>query len=501
MKEARCILDKDYVIGEPNHWLAGSFVEHLGRVTYGGIYEPTHPMADEYGFRRDVIEAVKELGISMVRYPGGNFVSGYKWTDGIGPKDKRPKKLDLAWKNIEPNEVGIDEFVEWKNKVGTETMIVVNLGTGTPQEAADLVEYCNYPSGTYWSDLRRQYGHEQPYNIKLWGLGNEMDGPWQICALSAEDYGKKARETAKMMKWVDSSIELVVCGSSAPEVPTYPDWDRIVLEYTYEYIDYISIHRYYSYNPQHHLFYPSFDEPSDVPFFPIDLQNYIRTVSSTIDFAKAKRRSGKNVYISFDEWGVVSENPGSSDVGDISNLLDALIYGGILCVFLKYCNKVKIACQSLLVNAGGMIYTVKGGPLVKNTTFYPFCDVARECQTQGSVVLDQTSSPTLETKHYGEVPAIQSASIYNKEEKKITTFLINFDPKEDIKFIIDLRSFGKVTPIEHFVLTDTDMFAKNTPEEPDKVVPRRVSTSEVKNDIVEVILPKLSWNVLKFKLD
>ena len=233
MYKAKCVIDKDYSIGEIEPKLFGSFIEHLGRAVYTGIYEPGHKEADEQGFRRDVLKLVKELGASIVRYPGGNFVSGYNWTDGIGPQKDRPRRLDYAWLSVETNQIGIDEFVDWCKKADTQVMAAVNLGTGTPQDAGYMLEYCNYPSGTYWSDLRIKNGHKEPHNIKVWCLGNEMDGPWQTCGLSAQDYGKKALETAKIMKLVDPTIQIVACGSSTPLLPTYPEWDRIVLEHVY----------------------------------------------------------------------------------------------------------------------------------------------------------------------------------------------------------------------------------------------------------------------------
>ena len=234
---------KEFTNGQVDDKLFSSFIEHLGRAVYTGIYEPGHKTADEQGFRNDVIELVKDLRVGLVRYPGGNFLSGYNWKDGIGPRESRPVRLDRAWHTIETNQIGIDEFADWAKKAGTEIMGAVNMGTGTPQDAADMVEYCNYPSGTTWSDLRIKNGHKEPHNIKYWCVGNEMDGPWQICHLEADDYGKKAREAIKMMKWTDESIQTVVCGSASTSMPTYPEWDRIVLEHTYDLVDYISIHQ------------------------------------------------------------------------------------------------------------------------------------------------------------------------------------------------------------------------------------------------------------------
>ena len=294
MAEARIIIDRDYEKAKVNPLVFGSFIEHMGRAIYSGIYEPGHPESDEQGFRKDVIQLVKELDIPIVRYPGGNFLSGYRWTDGIGPKENRPTRLDLAWKSIEPNYVGIDEFVDWTKKVNTKIMAGVNLGTGTPQEAGEMVEYCNHPEGTYWSELRKKHGHPEPHDIEVWCLGNEMDGDWQICHLSAEDYGKKALEAAKIMRWVDPTIELVACGSSGPHMSTFPEWDRVILEYLYDIVDYVSLHRYYELDDDINSFLASF----------IDMNYFIKTAVAAADYVRAKKRSKKMLYLSFDEWNI-----------------------------------------------------------------------------------------------------------------------------------------------------------------------------------------------------
>jgi len=506
MNKAKYILDKDYVIGEVDKRLYGSFVEHLRRVVYNGLYEPGHPLADERGFRKDVIETVKQANISVVRYPGGNFVSGYHWTDGIGPISKRKRRLDLAWQTTETNQVGIDEFADWVKKANAEFMASVNLGTGTPQEAGEMVEYCNHPSGSYWSDLRREYGHADPFKIKLWCLGNEMDGEWQIGRMTPEDYAKKALETAKIMKWVDPSIELVACGSCCTEVPTYPDWDRIVLEHTYEKVDYISLHRYYSYDPAHHLFYPTIEDQSDIGYFPIDLQDFLHTVISAADYVKTKNHSSKTMNISFDEWNVVSSsNPvffpiepwqTSIDEGEeVFSMLDVLVYGGLLCTFVKNSDRVKIACQSLLLNTGGMFYTKKGGQLVRNSVYYPFQQVAT--YGQGVSLLDRVTCPMIKTNHRGEVPAMQTASVFNDQDGSLNVFIVNYDGEDDSELSMDFRSFANIRMVEHSIM-DGDLQSVNSFTEPDKVKPRNQKTNQVTNGVVNVIIPKSSWNMLRF---
>lgn len=237
---ATLIADKSFVIAEVDKRIYGSFIEHLGRAVYGGIYEPGHPSSNSLGFRGDVKSLVKELGVPIIRYPGGNFVSGYNWEDGVGSVEQRPKRLELAWRTIEPNEVGTNEFMSWAKEVGSEVMMAVNLGTRGIDAARNLLEYCNHPGGTYWSDLRRNHGVEQPHKIRTWCLGNEMDGPWQIGQKTAVEYGRLAYETGKAMRLIDPDIELVSCGSSSSAMPTFPEWEAVTLEHTYEVADYVS---------------------------------------------------------------------------------------------------------------------------------------------------------------------------------------------------------------------------------------------------------------------
>ena len=284
MKKASMILDKDYRVGRIDPRIYGSFIEHLGRAVYGGIYEPGHPLADEKGFRKDVIEMVRKLNVPVVRYPGGNFVSGFNWEDSVGPVSERPKRLDLAWFTTETNEVGLHEFAEWTAKCDSQVMYAINLGTRGPEQARDIVEYANHPGGSKFSDMRIKNGAKDPLNIKLWCLGNEMDGPWQMGHKTAEEYGRVANETAKIMKWVDPSIELVACGSSGSGMPTFGDWEYTMLSECYENIDYVSLHRYYG-NPT-----------GDTPGFlarSMDMDEFIKTVSAICDAVKGKKHSRK----------------------------------------------------------------------------------------------------------------------------------------------------------------------------------------------------------------
>jgi len=300
MRKAKVLMDRDFAIGHTDPRLFGAFVEHLGRCVYGGIYEPGHPTADARGFRKDVLALVKELGPTIMRYPGGNFVSGYNWEDGVGPVDRRPARLDLAWFSTEPNSFGTNEFMDWCKAAGVEPMMAVNLGTRGGDAARNLVEYCNHPAGSYWSDLRRAHGWEKPHDVKFWCLGNEMDGPWQMEYKTATAYGQVAREAAKMMRWVDPTIELAACGSSARNMPSFGHWEDTVIDHTFDHAEFISLHTYLN------------NYKEDTAAFlacPDLMDSFIDEVVAIADAVAAKRRSTKRMMLSFDEWNVLSHPP------------------------------------------------------------------------------------------------------------------------------------------------------------------------------------------------
>ena len=376
MRKARLVLDKDYVISPIDKRIYGSFVEHLGRCVYTGLFEPGHPNADEEGFRRDVLELVRQLNVPVIRYPGGNFVSGFDWEDSVGPRELRPRRLDLAWKTTDPNTFGLHEFASWAKKANSSVMYSVNLGTRGPADAQHVVEYANHPGGSKWSDLRVKNGAKDPFDIKLWCLGNEMDGPWQTGQKTAYEYGRIANEAAKMMKWTDDSIELVACGSSSSEMKTFGDWEYTVLSECYDNVDYISLHRYYG-NPS--------NDTADFLASSVNLEDFIRTVASICDAVKGKKHSKKRVHLSLDEWNVwYHSNQQDQDLykqepwgtalpllEDVYNFEDALLVGLMLITILRNADRVKIACMAQLVNVIAPIMTRPGGGAWKQTIFWP----------------------------------------------------------------------------------------------------------------------------------
>ena len=500
MKTASIILDKDFVTGDIDKRIYGSFIEHLGRAVYGGIYEPGHPLADEQGFRKDVLESVKKLGVPIVRYPGGNFVSGFSWEDSVGPVAKRPRRLDLAWFTTETNEVGLHEFADWTKKVDSELMYAINLGTRGPEQARDIVEYANHPFGSKYSDMRILNGRKDPFNIKLWCLGNEMDGPWQMGHKTAYEYGRTANEAAKMMKWVDPSIECVACGSSHSEMPTFGEWEYTMLGECYENIDYVSLHRYYG-NPT-----------GDTPGFlarAMDMDDFIKTVVSICDAVKGRKHSKHTVNLSFDEWNVwyhSSEqdkeiwkmdkwNRALPLLEDVYNFEDALLVGSMLITLLKNADRVKVACLAQLVNVIAPIMTRNGGGCWAQTTYFPFMHASK--YGRGVSLKTLVNSPVYDCSDYEGVPYIDAVATRD-EAGDVTLFCVNRDLKEDYALAIDLRSFGDLKLSEHIMLHHDDVKAVNTELNPDNVVPTAGPGGKIDGGKAQLRIPALSWNVIRF---
>ncbi|KAI9003992.1 glycoside hydrolase superfamily [Hyaloraphidium curvatum] len=491
------VVDRDFAVAAVPDRLFGSFAEHLGRSIYGGLYEPGHPTATPEGFRGDVLELVRELGVTLVRYPGGNFVSNYKWEDGVGPRSKRPVRRDLAWVSLESNQFGTDEFVSWCRAAGVEPMLAVNLGTRGPSEAGDLAEYCNHPSGTPLSDMRiANVGHAEPYGVKLWCLGNEMDGDWQMGSMPAAEYGRKAREAAKMIAGRPDSttgkpeggLEFVACGSSNRGMPSYAAWDQGVLEECFDHVDYISVHAYVD---------PARTDVPGLLAFPETVGKMISEISAVCDAVAARRRSQKRTHISFDEWNVWYLSRVASDVRpwasapplleDVYTLADALCVGGMLIVLLNNCDRVRIACQAQLVNVIGPIMTRTGGPAWRQTVFHPFAQAAR-----GKV-------PMVTGAGKGEVPAIL-ATFVAKPDGTAELFAVNRSLDRAVDVDLALRGFaGTSKVIEWTVLSDPDLKAVNTEHEPDRVRPRAQGGARLEGGSLKARLPPASWNVIRLR--
>ena len=495
--KAKVTANKAFPIGQIDKRIYGSFVEHLGRCVYGGIYEPGHETADEAGFREDVRSLVKDLQIPIVRYPGGNFVSGYNWEDGTGDRSKRPQKLDLAWKSVETNQVGIDEFQAWAKSVDAQIGMTVNLGTRGIADALNLLEYCNGRTDTHYANLRRQNGFEEPFGIKTWFLGNEPDGAWQVGQKTAAEYGRLTAETAKAMKLQDPTVELVACGSCGNRRPQFGHWDLTVLEQVYDYIDYISIHQFLG------------NKEQDLPRFlgkSVVMDRFIKTAAVFCDAVKGIKHSDKTVNISFDEWNVWYRSANSMNghwqvapplLEEEYSFADALVVGCMLMTLQNNCDRVRLACMAQLVNVLAPIMTETGGAAWAQTIYWPFLYASRygkgvtlrpvvECDCYR--ITDGARPPL--TQH--DVPYLETSVIYNEEKRELVVFAVNRSLDEEMELDLDVQGFGQLHMIEHVELFNEDLDAVNTKDSAAVTPTNRPVTQNA-----SVTLSKHSWNMLR----
>lgn len=495
------IVDTCFSRGQVDPRIFGSFVEHMGRVVYSGIYEPGHPCADENGFRTDVLAKTKKMGVRTVRYPGGNFVSNYNWLDGVGPKANRPKKRDLAWLSIETNEFGTDEFMKWAKTAGIEPIFAVNLGTAGINEALALLEYMNMPTGTFFSDMRAQNGHTDPYGIHTWCLGNEMDGKWQIGHKTAMEYGRLACETGKAMKLMDPTIELAVCGSSLSSNSTFGEWDRIILEQTYECADYISLHQYYGGQNEGTA---AFLAQS------LDLERYIKTVSGIADYVQVVHKSKKKINIALDEWGVwalstpevqasVEQQPWRTAPAfseQIYTMEDALLFSSMLMAIIRAADRVKISCQSLLTNISACIMTKRNGESWLQTIYYPFEMMAKNAV--GNVLDTPSSGPSYSTDEFTEVPIVDHLTILDKIEHELAVFTVNRSEQKQT-FEVRLQNESTECIVEASVLASDDKKATNQIDHA-RVIPRKIENYSISEKNITLELLPLSFQMTRIKL-
>ena len=500
MATTHITIDPSRRVGAIDRRLFGSFVEHLGRCVYTGIYEPEHATADANGFRGDVLDLVRELGVTTVRYPGGNFVSSYRWEDGVGPREDRPVRLDLAWHSTETNQFGTDEFMRWCAVAGVEPMMAVNIGTRGTAEALDLLEYCNHPGGTRLSDLRRANGAEAPYDVRMWCLGNEMDGPWQVGQMTPDQYGRAALEMARTMRKYDLTLELVACGSSSHAMPTFGEWERTVLTHAFDEVDFISTHAYYE---------PIGGDLASFLASGVDMDAFIRDVVEIADAVAAERGSDKRISISFDEWNVwymiqrTNPPPANDDwpiaprlLEDVYSVADAVVFGDLLITLLQHADRVRSASLAQLVNVIAPIMTEPGGGAWRQTTFYPFA--LTSANAGGEVLEISINGPTVATAKYGDVAAVNAVATWDGEGA-VTIFATNRDLASAHDVSVDLSAFGAIGDVSVTVLTDPDPFAVNTAEAPNRVTPASGS-AHVTDAVVSVVLPAVSWVVVTVTL-
>lgn len=464
--QATLTLDTQFHVGEIDPRIFSGFVEHLGRAIYEGIYDPGNPLSDSNGFRQDVMAALRRMRMPLMRYPGGNFVSAYDWTDGIGPREQRPRRPEFAWKSIETNAFGTDEFMTWCKELETAPMMAVNLGTKGPTEAGALLEYCNFPTGTYWADKRAANGHPEPYGVKTWCLGNEMDGPWQAGHVPAAEYALRADQTAKLMRGLDRSVELIACGSSGRNMRTYLEYDRVTLEYCWNEIQYLSAHRYSSnHNHEPHWFLAE----------GIEVERIIEDYAGLFAYVRGLKKSNKQVYLSFDEWNVWYKDAGGDGkwseaphlCEEVYNLEDALVVAQYLNAFIRRADIVKIACIAQIVNVIAPMLTTKDGLLIQST-YYPFQIMAEH--TRGKSLRPILDTPTVPAGARGEVPGLDvSASL--AEDGSLAVFVVNRSLTEAADLALRFHD-AKVTEIRGVdILSGSDPKAANTWEEPNLITP------------------------------
>src|SRR5438309_2245606 len=495
----RVYLDSRRVVAPLDRNLFGSFLEHLGRAIYEGVYDPGSKLSEANGFRKDVISEIRQMGVPIVRYPGGNFVSGYNWLDGVGPKESRPRVLDKAWNAINTNQFGTNEFMAWCKAAGTEPLMGLNLGTGTPEEAAALVEYCNLDQGTKWSDLRRKHGFAEPYKVKRWCLGNEMDGPWQIGHMTATEYGLKAQDAARQMRDVDPSLQLIACGSSGPFMPTYLEWDREVLEQCYDSVDGLSLHRYFGNTAEE-----TGGNSEKFVAMNLTMDRQIAETLAVCDLVRGHKRSPKKLWLSFDEWNVWYRARSGDAVNghrkeaphlleEVYDLEDALLVGGMLNTLMRNADRVKIACLAQLINVIAPIMTNENG-LFRQTIYYPYAWALQ--YARGRVLNVLVESPTYDAKGLDAVPYLDAVA--TNDNGQTTLFILNRDLSKarTVDVIWEDQSPNRVLASQ--LLTGNDLKAVNGFDAPERVKPQAFDKPNTSNGRTRFEVPARSYTVIQW---
>jgi alpha-N-arabinofuranosidase len=504
---ARTVINQARYRSDLDRRLLGAFLEHLGRAVYTGVYEPGSPLADEHGFRRDVIAEIKQLGVPIMRYPGGNFVSGYNWLDGVGPQDQRPTVLERAWNSLETNQFGTNEFLHWCRLVGTEPLLGFNLGTGTAEQAVNYVEYCNVDRGTKWSDLRRQHGYEQPHNVRVWCLGNEMDGPWQMGRLTAREYGRKARDVAQQIRVIDPTLQLIACGSSNPRLPTYLSWDRQVLEECFDMVDAISLHNYFGNTPE-----LSGNDTSRYLAMNLDMERQIQEIAAACDYVQGLKRSPKRLWLSFDEWNVWyrarggdfangHRQPAPHLLEEVYNLEDALLVGGFVNTLLRRSDRVRVGCLAQIVNVIAPLMTNRD-QVLRQTIYYPYAWALR--YARGRVMDLMVESETYPIRAAGlradfarddDVPYLDVAATVEAAAAQAAVFVLNRDLAAERELVLDWHDPLPTRVLACETLSGADLKAVNEFAAPLRVAPQRLDAPAAARTMT-LKLPPASYTVL-----
>jgi len=485
---ARIKIDTDRTIGEVDPLLFGNFSEHLGRMIYGGIYEEGSPLSDSDGFRKDVLEVVKPLNVSILRWPGGNFASGYNWKDGIGPKDQRPVRIDLAWNDLESNRFGTDEFLRYCERIGAEPYICINAGLGTVDDARHWVEYCNESRHTYWADQRRKNGREAPYKVKYWALGNEIDGPWQLGNKSAEEYAKFALETAKAMRLVDRDIKLVASGSSNYGAD-WIAWNRTVASVLRNTADYIAIHTYIN------------NRDNDLERFlgwSQTIDHYIEVTAALIKQAQSGQPNPRPLYVAYDEWNVWYRTGNREKLEEIYNFEDALAMGMFFNSFFRHANVVKMANLAQMVNVIAPIMTNKQG-LFLQPTYFPLVEFGKQ---RGNTALDVfVSAPTYRIQTRPPLRYLDVSATFDAKNHQVYLNVLNRSKDKDIATRIDNQEGALESEVGVWEMNHPDLKATHTFGDDKKVRPvtRNVS-AKIQNNGFNYTFPAHSLTILRLRV-
>jgi alpha-N-arabinofuranosidase len=500
----RVYVDNRRIIAPLERNLFGSFLEHLGRAIYGGIYEPGSKLSDSNGFRKDTLEEIRQLGVPIIRYPGGNFVSGYNWLDGVGPTKDRPRVLDKAWDTIETNQFGTNEFLAWCKAAGALPLMGLNLGTGSSERAAALVEYCNLEKGTKWSDLRREHGIADPWKVQNWCLGNEMDGPWQIGHMTAAEYGLKAADAARQMRYVDPSLKLIACGSSGPFMPTYLEWDREVLEQCYDYVDGLSLHRYFGNNQR-----DTGGETQKYLAMNLSMERQIAETIAVCDLVRGHKRTSKKLWLSFDEWNVWYRTTSGDAVDghrqeaphlleEVYNLEDALLVGGLLNTLIRNADRVKLACLAQLVNVIAPLMT-NANSVLRQTIFYPYSWALQFAH--GAALNLFTESSTYEVTGLGQVTHLDVAGSLDAVNGKVSLFVLNRDLAKQREVEVVWEDSAPSRTVDAWTLTGSDLKATNTFDAPHRVIQQQFTKPSSASGKSKFEVPAGSYTVIQWSLN
>ena len=490
MVQSTIYLHTAHTIGPVDPRVFGGFLEHLGRAVYDGLVDP-----DTAAPRPAIMDVLRPLRMTAMRYPGGNFVSGYHWEDGVGPVADRPTMRDLAWQSIEPNRFGTDEFMGVCRDMDWTPMMAVNLGTGTPEEARNWLEYCNGPAGTKYADLRVAHGHPDPHDIKLWCLGNEMDGPWQLGHVPADQYAVRAQQAAKMMRDFDPAVELVACGSCTTGIETYLEWDRTVLEYLGDYADYVSIHRYVGNNED--------DTPAYLGVTTsIDAQ--IEATDALCSYVQARKKLKKRPRICFDEWNIWYRERGGDGrqkfaphlLEEVYNVEDMLVAAGFLMSFVRHADSVKIANIAQIVNVIAPVMT-RGDEFFRQTIYWPF--EMMSSRRDGTALRVATDGPTFDAGNHGDAPVTDSAAILGPDGT-VSVFVANRDMDGAHEVAIELAGARLTELVSAEVVAGPDAKTANSFEQPDLVTKQSLDGVSIKDGRATLSLPPLSFAAATFRL-